>query len=295
MRLSADEVAAIRRLVAETYGSEAAVWLFGSQVDDTRKGGDIDLLVEVPANASRDLRPELRLHAALEEALGERKVDLIVHHAGDEPGPFVWIARREGVPLDTREHALPGGDRRMVTTERASLSNAEDLLLDIFETLGRTGEMLRLLQHRLAQRLPARAEAVAAFDPDTRLATDALLKRFEQHTDALRAAARTIVRLLGEADKYRTVRQVIDRLASLEVIPDAARLLELVELRNRTVHAYAPHSDRQAAILNAVYASIPDLLDLAARFARFVREQKLLPAAKAGSLLDGLAGRAPSA
>ena len=99
MRLSAEEIAAIKRLVAEIYGPEAVVRLFGSQLDDRRKGGDVDLLVEVPPSAPRDLWPELRLHRFLEEALGGRKVDLIVHHRGDREAPFVRIAKREGVVL----------------------------------------------------------------------------------------------------------------------------------------------------------------------------------------------------
>ncbi len=99
MRLSRDEVAAIKRLVAETYGPGAVVRLFGSQLDDRRKGGDVDLLVEVEAEQPLELWPELRLARALEDALGGRKVDLIVHRAGEPEGPFVRIAKWEGVVL----------------------------------------------------------------------------------------------------------------------------------------------------------------------------------------------------
>jgi|DewCreStandDraft_4_1066084.scaffolds.fasta_scaffold00146_20 predicted nucleotidyltransferase len=99
MRLTAEQVATIKRLVAEVYGPEAVVWLFGSQLDDRKKGGDIDLVVEVPTGASREIWSELRLQRALEEALNERKVDLVVHYRGDREGPFLRIAKREGVIL----------------------------------------------------------------------------------------------------------------------------------------------------------------------------------------------------
>jgi predicted nucleotidyltransferase len=99
MRLTVDEVATIRRLVAEAYGPGAEIWLFGSQLDPRRKGGDIDLLVEVPEAAPADLRRELRVQVELEEGLGGRKVDLIVHRRGTEEGPFVRIAKREGLRL----------------------------------------------------------------------------------------------------------------------------------------------------------------------------------------------------
>lgn len=99
MRLSAREVATIKHLVAETYGPGAVVRLFGSQLDDRRKGGDIDLMVEVEGEAAADLGKEIRLKVVLEEALGERRVDLIVHRAGEPEGPFVRIAKREGAVL----------------------------------------------------------------------------------------------------------------------------------------------------------------------------------------------------
>lgn len=99
VRLSARDVATIKQLVADSFGHEARVWLFGSQLDDRRSGGDVDLTVEIPPEAPGDLWTELRLARRLEEALDGRKVDLIVHRAGEPEGPFVRIARRQGVLL----------------------------------------------------------------------------------------------------------------------------------------------------------------------------------------------------
>ena len=45
MRLTADQAEVIRTAVREVYGEESRLWLFGSRVDDNRRGGDIDLLV----------------------------------------------------------------------------------------------------------------------------------------------------------------------------------------------------------------------------------------------------------
>lgn len=216
-------------------------------------------------------------------------MDLLVHRAGEEAGPFVRIARCEGGPLRAADGAIRTNEGSRTATEgRAPIADSEEVLLAIFGTLLRTGEALRSLERRLGERIPARPETVTAFAPDTRFLTDARLKTFEQHADALRAAAGTIVRLLGEADTYRTVRQVIDRPAGLEVIPDAARFPELVGLRNRTVHAWAPESDREAAISSAVDGSIPELLDLAARFARFARAERLVPEEKSAEVAEAL-------
>lgn len=45
MRLSPGQVAAIKQETGHCFGVQAEVWLFGSRVDDARRGGDVDLYV----------------------------------------------------------------------------------------------------------------------------------------------------------------------------------------------------------------------------------------------------------
>jgi predicted nucleotidyltransferase len=98
MRLTAEEVAGIKAAVMEVFGRSAVVRLFGSRVDDARKGGDIDLLVEVPTGrASFD--DECDLLFAIEDRLGERKVDILLVEAGQPLDPMRRIALRDGVRL----------------------------------------------------------------------------------------------------------------------------------------------------------------------------------------------------
>ncbi len=96
MRLSKQNIQTIRDLVRKNYGTDAAVRLFGSRVDDNARGGDIDLLVELPARAT--LRQELALSAKLEQHLG-RPVDVLTTWPGQRTRPIVQIARLTGVRL----------------------------------------------------------------------------------------------------------------------------------------------------------------------------------------------------
>jgi len=48
MRLNPHQCEIIRKVVAELAGEDAVSSLFGSRVDDNARGGDIDLLVEIP-------------------------------------------------------------------------------------------------------------------------------------------------------------------------------------------------------------------------------------------------------
>lgn len=98
MRLTATEVAAIKTAAVEAFGPGAVVRLFGSRVDDSLRGGDIDLLVEVD-----DIDDELRQKSAFEDRFWRltepRKIDVLVAVRGKAPGPFERIAYRDGIVL----------------------------------------------------------------------------------------------------------------------------------------------------------------------------------------------------
>lgn len=98
MRLTAEEISAIKVAAAEVFGREAQVRLFGSRVDDEKRGGDIDLLLRVrPGQDS--IEAEIAFKIALEARLGERKVDVLLT-ASDSPGSAMEaIALRDGVLL----------------------------------------------------------------------------------------------------------------------------------------------------------------------------------------------------
>ena len=46
MRLSPEDIVVIRTLVQARFGPSAGIWLFGSRLDESARGGDIDLYVE---------------------------------------------------------------------------------------------------------------------------------------------------------------------------------------------------------------------------------------------------------
>lgn len=101
MRLTPDEIAAIRATADAVFGPGAVVRLFGSRGDDARKGGDIDLHVELPGadDAGRldDLR--FRFVDALHDAIGEQRIDVVVRATGADVRPIDAVAMAEGIRL----------------------------------------------------------------------------------------------------------------------------------------------------------------------------------------------------
>lgn len=93
MRLTESEKTAIKSVVT-AYDPQARVYLFGSRTDDTKRGGDIDLLIlsEVLITADRG-----KICWSLCEKLGDQKIDILI--AKDITDPFVNIAYKSGKPL----------------------------------------------------------------------------------------------------------------------------------------------------------------------------------------------------
>ncbi len=95
MRLSSTERSVIREVVAR-YVADGEVYLFGSRADDSKRGGDIDLLILSATPVTlRDLRA-MRIH--LKDQLGDQKLDLVAE-LRDSLTPFGRIVRAEGIRL----------------------------------------------------------------------------------------------------------------------------------------------------------------------------------------------------
>ncbi len=99
MRLSIAQQSAIHRVVTELLGETARVKLFGSRLDDTAKGGDIDLLVEgdIPFDAPAELAAKLSVK--IMRACNGRKVDVVIMAPNLPVLPIHRIARQQGVEL----------------------------------------------------------------------------------------------------------------------------------------------------------------------------------------------------
>jgi uncharacterized protein len=97
MRLNPDQIEIIRNAAQAAFGPGVEIFLFGSRLDDNKRGGDIDLLIH-PESTDQPLIRKIRFLGLLERQLGERKIDVVVAHP-DDIRPIVQIARSTGVRL----------------------------------------------------------------------------------------------------------------------------------------------------------------------------------------------------
>jgi predicted nucleotidyltransferase len=99
MRLTDEQRSVIKALTEEFLGPGARVRLFGSRVDDSARGGDIDLLVEVPGSLDSPVMVAARLAARIERALEGRKVDVLLVDPNTALQPVHHSARHHGIVL----------------------------------------------------------------------------------------------------------------------------------------------------------------------------------------------------
>lgn len=77
MRLSDQQ----KRAIVDSFqifrkGSQAALYLFGSRTDDSKRGGDIDLLLVFETDRESQNFPRLDFVVDLKKKIGDRKIDL---------------------------------------------------------------------------------------------------------------------------------------------------------------------------------------------------------------------------
>lgn len=76
MRLTNEERRLIKKAFFEIFG-KGKICLFGSRVDDTKRGGDIDLYI-VPENKDGLRKKKIDFLVKLDEYIGEQKIDVVI-------------------------------------------------------------------------------------------------------------------------------------------------------------------------------------------------------------------------
>ncbi|MBU2804336.1 nucleotidyltransferase domain-containing protein [Acidithiobacillus ferridurans] len=99
MGLSLEPIAIIRQAAADTFGPDAHVWLFGSRVDDSQRGGDVDILVAMDRSVDRPALLTAQLSARLERLLDGRQVDVLLKAPNLRHFPIHDIAQTQGERL----------------------------------------------------------------------------------------------------------------------------------------------------------------------------------------------------
>lgn len=96
MRLTDRQVTAIRQLARQMAGDQTRVRVFGSRLDDTARGGDLDLLLECPEPVNNPALLAAQIAAQVSRTLFGRRVDVLLSAPNLMKLPIHDIAIKEG-------------------------------------------------------------------------------------------------------------------------------------------------------------------------------------------------------
>lgn len=99
MRLTDEQIQAIRQLTRQIAGKDHRIRLFGSRLDDASHGGDIDLFLELQQPAENPALLAAKLAASVSRLMQGRKVDVLISAPNLCHLPIHDIALRDGVLL----------------------------------------------------------------------------------------------------------------------------------------------------------------------------------------------------
>lgn len=112
----------------------------------------------------------------------------------------------------------------------------------------------------LAPVLPAADGALQSLPVVERIASVALLKRYEQLQDLIGQLGRVVLSWEAEDTRRMTRRDFANWLEKLNVVEDADDYLSATDLRNRLVHEYPLGEDEQTSRVNASWIGFPALV-----------------------------------
>ena len=96
MRLTNDQINIIRQLASQIAGSQSRVRVFGSRLDDTAHGGDLDLMLELTEPVDNPALMAAQMSARVSRAMHGRKVDVLLSAPNLMHLPIHDIAFKEG-------------------------------------------------------------------------------------------------------------------------------------------------------------------------------------------------------
>lgn len=96
MRLTDDQIQAIRQLAHQVAGSQSRVRVFGSRLDDAARGGDLDLMLEVADPVDNPALMAAQMAARVSRVMHGRKVDVLLSAPNLMRLPIHDIAFKEG-------------------------------------------------------------------------------------------------------------------------------------------------------------------------------------------------------
>ncbi len=247
MRLTFFEIEAITTSFKEVFGSEK-IYLFGSRVDDSVKGGDIDLYI-VTQNKENLNSKKIDFLVKLKEKIGNQKIDVVISR--DTNRTIEQDAIHNGVELDTK-----------ILKMQKYLNECNKHKIRIEKSYAKVKEIF-----------PLSAPRYESLNDDEIEAIDQYLFRFSKLQDILgKRVFRMIVSEYEDNINELTFLDILNRLEKIGVLDDGNIWKKLRDVRNDISHQYDDEAEEMAEALNNIFAYKTELIAIFDKIEIFVNK-----------------------
>jgi len=239
VRLIEYEIKIIKRTFREFF-EDGKIYLFGSRIDDSQKGGDIDLYL-VPHKRFEDERErKTRFSIKLDEYLGEQKIDIIL--AKDKDRLIEQEALRTGVDLMSLKTVKT--DKYINECEKHQMWIEESFneIQDIFPLSGKKYTKLTAIEIKNM---------------------DQFLFRFSKMQDTVGDKLfRLVAEDFVEDISKMTFIDILNKLERIGILESVQEWQNLRKARNDISHQYDDEPEEMAEAINRIFAQKDILIEI---------------------------------
>lgn len=227
MRLSTFEVKSIVDTFNDVF-KEGRIYLFGSRLDNTQKGGDIDLYFEI--EPKDDLyQKKIYFLTKLQEKIGEQKIDIV-------------FAKNKSRSIE--KEIL--GNKMELNIERVRLEK-------YFHECDKHIQRIEEAYSDISSKIPLIAEDYKKLDKDSVQALDQYIYRFSKLQDTMGDKIfKLIYSLYNESGNNIPYLDLLNMLEKLGFIYSSKEWINLRKIRNDIAHQYDDEPEESSQAINNI-------------------------------------------
>ena len=214
MRLSLFEIETIIKLKNKYFSEIDKIYLFGSRIDDSNKGGDIDLYIELYNKNDKYYDKKTELVLELQKIIGEQKIDLIISQDNNRP---IEIEAKKGIELNLDKIKL----KKYFNECDKHLQRIEEAYEDIKDSIPLTVQKYQILSKDEVQDI------------------DQYLYRFSKLQDTLgQKVFKLVLNIYEPSEESIPFLDLLNKLEKLNFLENTKEWINLRDKRNKIAHQY---------------------------------------------------------
>lgn len=228
MRLRLVDIESILCCKDSIFGKNTKIYVFGSRLDDSLKGGDIDLYIQIE-DKNALFEKKINFLSCLSNKIGEQKVDVVF--SLDQDRDIEQEAMQKGVEL--------------------KLDNVK--LEKYFDECDRHLQRIEEAYTDIQGIIPISSQRYENLTKDEVQAIDQYLFRFSKLQDTLGDKIfKLLLSIYEQSPQNQPFIDVLNKLEKLDFINSANEWINLRKIRNEISHSYDNEPEEMSQAINSI-------------------------------------------